>query len=173
MFSGVITTETSTLTSTLQCGFCGTTDKKLSECSRCHFEYYCSIECEKAHMPMHKKACVQEGGASFSTGEGVKITLPLNGPPLTHEQEVDADELICLQLRSLLDGGEGQAICKKMGQAIFDKYKLLADNDSLKGQQAVEDICKWISTNCADGEKRSSHLKEAWKGIGDATWTWK
>jgi hypothetical protein len=35
------------------------TTKKLDVCARCHIALYCSIECQKAHWPTHKKSCVQ------------------------------------------------------------------------------------------------------------------
>lgn len=42
------------------CGFCGKTDVKLKTCSRCHFEKYCGVECQKKHYPIHKRICLKK-----------------------------------------------------------------------------------------------------------------
>lgn len=90
---------------------------------------------------------------------------------LTFEQEKDADELICLQLHTILDRGEGEKACREMGQRFFEKYKL-SQNSSEKSGEILRKICNWIRTNCADGPERKKAIESAWIGIGDAFWTW-
>ena len=56
-----------------KCQNCGVTDKKLSQCSRCHFERYCSTECQKTAWPEHKKVCLM----------GLEIKKHFPSPELT------------------------------------------------------------------------------------------
>ena len=42
----------------MACNQCGTTDKKLDTCGRCHIEKYCSRTCQAAAWPKHKLVCL-------------------------------------------------------------------------------------------------------------------
>lgn len=104
--------------------------------------------------------------------QGLEITLNKEIPKLNEEQEKDADALICLQLVSIIDGGAGQTKCKLMGQELFEKYKSIEEGSSAAAGAVLEKICRWISTNCADGLKRSAAISVAWQRIGDDSWIW-
>eukprot|EP00984_Skeletonema_dohrnii_P021256 scaffold10568_cov140-Skeletonema_dohrnii-CCMP3373.AAC.4 len=39
------------------CGITGGDDIKLKKCTACYLVRYCSIKCQKAHRPKHKRAC--------------------------------------------------------------------------------------------------------------------
>ena len=42
---------------TAQCAACGKDDDGLKKCGACELVRYCSIDCQRAHRPQHKKAC--------------------------------------------------------------------------------------------------------------------
>jgi SAM-dependent methyltransferase len=41
----------------ISCGNCGSAEKKLQICARCHFMQYCGTACQKSHWPKHKHVC--------------------------------------------------------------------------------------------------------------------
>ncbi|KAG5729442.1 Ankyrin-2 [Termitomyces sp. T112] len=40
-----------------RCDSCGTTEKPLKNCAKCHVDRYCSVECQKKEWGTHKKTC--------------------------------------------------------------------------------------------------------------------
>lgn len=55
------------------CAQCGINQGRLSKCGRCRRSYYCSIECQRLHWPVHRiNSCVPAGGASAVSGHTVR-----------------------------------------------------------------------------------------------------
>lgn len=52
------------------CKACGTSDARLSRCSRCEAVYYCSVECQHAHWKAgHKRECKPKVAAESTSAE--------------------------------------------------------------------------------------------------------
>ena len=47
------------------CGACGKADEGLKVCKACKLVKYCSVDCQLAHRPKHKKACRQKARELF------------------------------------------------------------------------------------------------------------
>ena len=108
---------------------------------------------------------------------GISST-PSQAPKLTEEQLADAQKLVDIKsIDAILDRGSTESFVKKLGQELFDKYKMHSFGESMSGRRAVIDICKWIAFNStdsrSDARKRKDHIEFVWDGIGDKNWTWR
>lgn len=64
-------TESNSLSVVQKCSNCGKTDEKLKVCSKCHFERYCDVPCQRKHWPTHKKVCQKSESPPSEVWEAV------------------------------------------------------------------------------------------------------
>jgi hypothetical protein len=92
---------------------------------------------------------------------------------LDYEEQAFVNRLVALPLHSILDRGEGENTCWRIGQEIYDKYRNEDPYNALAGKEAVQKICDAIEFNCADGKERKMCIERAWDEIGDNAWSWR
>lgn len=93
--------------------------------------------------------------------------------PVSNEDRDSVNRLISISpMDSILDRGENEALCKSIGQEIFDSYKAKANGDSESGREAVKKILHVVRSASTDGRLRAGHIERAWDGVGDDYWRW-
>lgn len=73
---------------------------------------------------------------------------------------------------TFLDAGQNEAMCKEIGQKIFDHYKEQSRGDSMRAKDAVQRICEAAKVLGTNGVVRKAHIEYVWDGIGDERWKW-
>lgn len=94
---------------------------------------------------------------------------------LTEEEYRYLKMILAIPVFSILDEGQGQKACKKLGQRIFDEYKGSADGCSFHGKAGAMKICNAIArygVGFGGDPLRKQFVAYAWEGIGDTNWRW-
>ncbi len=89
-----------------------------------------------------------------------------------HPVVPDATWLYNIETSFLIDQGETEKKCKKVGQGIFDHYKGLKSSEL--AQDALVRICDAakILGSGRDGTLRARYIEKAWDGVGDTEVRW-
>jgi len=61
---------------TRKCAQCGTRAMTMPKCSRCHRTFYCKVECQRTHFPIHKLSCSQIPMSTSSSSSSSSSSIP-------------------------------------------------------------------------------------------------